>query len=138
MQKKMINLFMKNTEKMYTNKIVRITDKLNSNFEGFTIGTEGEKPKMRYIVGGYTNEKTFFPWCPANMRGELIYNFVENYFLFASCNPVFFGTWYDKKNKLIYLDICKEFSNVYEAIEEGKKNKELCIYDNLTEKEIYI
>ena len=39
--------------KTHTNKIVRITDKLNANFEGFTIGTEGEKPKQRYIVGGY-------------------------------------------------------------------------------------
>jgi hypothetical protein len=130
--------------KTYINKIVRIADKLNANFEGFTIGTEGEKPKKRYIVGGYTNNKikalkySSFRWCPAILRGEKIFNFVEKNFLFASCNAVFFGIWYDKKTKLIYLDICKEFANVYEAIEEGKQNKEICIYDQLKEKEIYI
>lgn len=130
--------------KTHTNKIVRITDKLNANFEGFTIGTEGEKPQKRYIVGGYTNNKIkglkylSFPWCPAIIRGQKIFNFVEKNFLFASCNSVYFGTWYDKKTKLIYLDICKEFDDLCEALKEGKENKELCIFDQLKEKEIYI
>jgi hypothetical protein len=123
---------------MYINKIVKITDKLNANFEGFTIGTEGEKPKMRYIVGGYTNEKTFFAWCPAITRGEKIFNFVEKNFLFASCNPVFFGSWFNEGEQKIYLDICKEFDNLSEALKQGKENKELCIFDNLNKIEIYI
>lgn len=128
--------------KTHTNKIVRITDKLNANFEGYTIGTEGEKPEKRYIVGGYAKDKNLvrdnFFWCPANIRGQKIFNFVENYFLFASCNPVFFGIWYSKENKTIFLDICKEFVYEEEAIKEGKQNKEICIYDRLKEIEIYI
>lgn len=123
---------------MYTNKIVRIADKLNANFEGFTIGTEGEKPKKRYIVGGYTAEKTFFAWCPANIRGQKIFNFVENYFLFASCNAVFFGIWHNKGEQKIYLDISKEFDDLSEALKEGKKNKEICIFDNLNNIEVYL
>lgn len=124
--------------KTHTNKIVRIADKLNANFEGFTIGTEGEKPKKRYIVGGYTNEKTFFAWCPANIRGQKIFNFVENYFLYASCNPVFFGSWFNEGEQKIYLDICKEFDDLGEALKQGKENKEICIFDNLNKTEIYI
>jgi hypothetical protein len=128
--------------KTHINKIVRITDKLNANFEGFTIGTEGEKPKQRYIVGGYAKGKNLvrdnFFWSPANIRGQKIYNFVENYFLFASCNPVFFGIWYSEANKTIFLDICKEFDSLSEALKQGKENKEICIYDQLKQKEIYI
>tara|TARA_R100001163_G_C5065936_1_gene204075 strand:+ start:2972 stop:3349 length:378 start_codon:yes stop_codon:yes gene_type:complete len=124
--------------KTYINKIVKTADILNANFEGYTIGTEGEKPKKRYIVGGYISEKTFFAWCPAIIRGQKIYNFIETYFLFAHCNNVFFGSWYDKKNKTIHLDICKEFDNLIEALKQGKENQEICIFDNLNKTEIYI
>ena len=122
----------------YTNKIVKIADKLNANFEGFTIGTEGEKPKKKYIVGGYNSAEYSFMFCPANKRGQKIFDFVENYFLFCSCNPVFFGIWYDQTNKYIYLDICKEFDNLNEAKKEGQKNNQICIFDTKTKKEIYL
>ncbi len=122
---------------MYINKRVKIADILNANFEGYTIDSNLNKPEKRYIVGGFSFEYNF-KFCPANLRAQKIFNFVENYFLYASCNPVFFGIWHNKTNKHIYLDICKEFNDLGEALKQGKENQEICIFDNLNKTEIYI
>ena len=121
---------------MYINKRVKIADILNANFEGYTIDANLNKPEKRYIVGGFSTEDSF-KFCPANLRGQKIFNFVESQFIKVETENLYFGIWYDKTNEYIYMDVCKGFNNLTEAKYASANNKQICLYDAVEEIEIY-
>jgi hypothetical protein len=122
--------------KNFTNKLVKITDILNSNFEGCTIDSDLNKPIKRYIVGGFSTEDSF-KFCPANLRGQKIFDFVENQFTKVESENLYFGIWYDKTNKHIYLDVCKGFNDLNLAKKASSNNKQICLFDSVNKIEIY-
>tara|TARA_R110000851_G_scaffold305906_1_gene464077 strand:- start:203 stop:574 length:372 start_codon:yes stop_codon:yes gene_type:complete len=122
--------------KNFTNKLVKITDILNANFEGLTIDANLNKPEKRYIVGGFSTEDSFV-FCPANLRGQKIFDFVESQFKKVESENLYFGIWYDKTNKHIYLDVCKGFNNLNLAKKESENNKQICLFDTINKIEIY-
>tara|TARA_R110002096_G_scaffold369157_1_gene562447 strand:- start:64 stop:444 length:381 start_codon:yes stop_codon:yes gene_type:complete len=123
--------------KSFTNKLVKITDILNSNFEGYTIGTDLNKPINLYIVAGFSSENSF-KFCSANLRGQKIFDFVESEFTKVKNENLYFGIWYDKINKHIYLDVCKGFNDLDLAKKESANNKQICLFDSVNKTEIYI
>tara|TARA_R110000796_G_scaffold90118_3_gene193813 strand:+ start:1150 stop:1521 length:372 start_codon:yes stop_codon:yes gene_type:complete len=122
--------------KTFTNKFVKITDILNSNFEGCTIDSDLNKPIKRYVVGGFSTEDSF-KFCPANLRGQKIFDFVESQFTKVESENLYFGIWYDKTNKHIYLDVCKGFNDLNLAKKASSKNKQICLFDSVNKIEIY-
>lgn len=120
----------------HENKSVKIADKLNSKFQGYTIDENLNKPEKKYIVGGFSSEYKF-KFCPANIRGQKIYNFVESQFPKVESENLYFGIWYNENDKHIYLDICKGFDDLIEAKQASAKNKQICFWDNSEDKEIY-
>tara|TARA_R110000824_G_scaffold391627_1_gene589547 strand:- start:2540 stop:2911 length:372 start_codon:yes stop_codon:yes gene_type:complete len=122
--------------KNFTNKLVKITDILNSNFEGCTIDSDLNKPIKRYIVGGFSTEDSF-KFCPANLRGQKIFDFVENQFTKVESEKLYFGIWYDKTNNHIYIDVCKGFNDLNLAKKASSKNKQICLFDSVNKIEIY-
>ena len=121
---------------MYINKKVKISDILNANFEGYTIGANLNKPENRYIVGGFSTEDNF-KFCPANLRGQKIFDFVESQFSKVESENLYFGIWYDKTNNHIYMDVCKGFDNLTEAKQASANNKQICLFDTVEGIEIY-
>ena len=120
----------------FTNKIVKTADILNANFEGYTIDSNFNQPKKRYIVGGFSTEDSF-KFCPANLRGQKIFDFVESQFTKVESENLYFGVWHDKTNKHIYLDVCKGFDDLNLAKKESENNKQICFFDSINKIEIY-
>jgi|TARA_R110000787_G_scaffold15296_1_gene47251 hypothetical protein len=48
------------------------------------------------------------------------------------------GGWLDSETGLYYVDYCKSFNNVFDAMAEGRTNGELAIWDNVENKEILL
>jgi len=51
-------------------------------------------------------------------------------------HPMLWGTWLNQKNQRIYLDHVRVFDNEEEAISFGVANKQLFLYNSLTEEEL--
>ncbi|MFN8185842.1 MAG: hypothetical protein U0R69_02060 [Gaiellales bacterium] len=51
-------------------------------------------------------------------------------------HPMLWGTWLNQKNQRIYLDHVRVFDNEEEAISFGAANKQLFLYNSLTEEEL--
>jgi len=125
----------------YTDEKVQLANKLNSNFEGFTMNSELKKPNTlrhneRYIVGGFANEEVL-DFSPANIRGQFIFNYIEKNWEKSKNENLFFGIWYDKETCKIHLDLCKAFNNKQKAKREAKLKNEICFWDNLEMEEIH-
>ena len=71
------------------------------------------------------------------MRGQKIFDFVESQFKKVESENLYFGIWYDKTNKHIYLDVCKGFNNLNLAKKESENNKQICLFDTINKIEIY-
>lgn len=67
---------------------------------------------------------------------ELNIKLLKDYKKRALKNNAFVGFWLD--NNILYLDISKHFNNRLEAIKEGRKNKQLAIYNLKLQKSIYL
>jgi len=125
---------------MYINKLVSLANKLSANFEGCTLNLEGNKPKTtrhfeRYVCGGFSQELKF-KFCPANKRGQIIFDYIEKNKSIVENQNLFFGIWFFEG--FIYLDICKAYNNRTKAIREAKEKEEIAIYDLLENEEIKI
>lgn len=125
----------------YTDEKVQLANKLNANFEGFTMNSELKKPNTlthneRYIVGGFSEEEVL-DFSPANIRGQFIFNYIERNWEKSKKENLFFGIWHDKETNKIHLDLCKAFNNSYKARREAKLRNEICFWDNLEMEEIH-
>jgi len=125
---------------MYTNKIVTLANKLSANFEGCTLNLESKEPqtsqsKNRFICGGFSDELKF-KFCPANKRGQIIFDYIEKNKSIVENENLFFGIWFF--DGFIYLDVCKAYNNRTKAIKEASAKNELAIFDNLEKTEITI
>ena len=125
---------------MYTNKIVTLANKLSANFEGCTLNLESKEPQTtrhfeRYIFGGFSDELKF-KFCPANKRGQIIFDYIEKNKSIVESKNLFFGIWFFEG--FIYLDVCKAYNNRTKAIRVAKEKNELAIFDNLEKTEITI
>ena len=125
----------------YTNNIVRIADKLNANFEGFTINLKGEKPQTtkyteRYICGGFAPELKI-KYTNSIKRGQQIYEYINLFKTNVLNNKgLYFGIWLHEG--YIYVDVCKAFDSKDEAIKCAKLHNELAIYDAFDNVEINV
>lgn len=125
---------------MYTNKLVLLANKLNENFEGCTLNLKSEEPQTsryfeRYICGGFSKELKF-KFCPANKRGQIIFDYIEKNKSIVENENLFFGIWFFEG--FIYLDVCKAYNNRTKAIREASAKNEIAIFDNLEKTEITI
>jgi len=98
----------------------------SANKEGFTVSAETLQPITKgYAVAVLDTQNSF-----GNEGLARVIDYVENH-----QNVAAFGGWCDTETDLYYWDATLIFDNMADAIEAGKVNKQIAIFDleNLTE-----
>ena len=69
-------------------------------------------------------------------HGTFTADILEKYKKDVARRPI--GTWYNKKNGMVYLDTSIPFDNKKEALKFASDNQHLAIYDTKNDETIYL
>lgn len=98
---------------------------------GCSINDDFQSPEKGYMVGGY-GEELIFPNITSVNLGK-VEDWINKHEL---KNFQYYGVWVDK-NK-VYFDVSTNLQSKKEAISEGKKKKQLAIWDLNKNEEIVL
>ena len=108
------------------NTIQNLINKVNAKQDfTFVIGHS-----RRYVAGC----QTLFEGTNPSQQYNNIYEDFNN------LNNIYdtIGGWSDSETGIYYVDYCKSYNNLFDAIEQAKLNNEIAIYDTIENKEIII
>jgi len=105
----------------------RVWEYSKNNPDGFTLNIETMKPVKFGICAAYLETQNCF--------GK---DGLEKAVSHALEHEKIVGGWLNEENELFYFDSIKIFSNLDEAVEFAKQNKQLAIFDLTNLREIRI
>lgn len=111
--------------------IKKLTEILNSNnLNGFSFAVKWEL--KRYIVANTHND---FVELDLVNKTKLVKQVNDNFYVFDN---VTVGGWRDSKTGILYIDAGMSTDDLDYAVNVGKYNKQIAIWDNLENKEIIL
>lgn len=121
-EKKQVNLLYIAKVLITNNREIRAVAKVaKMNKEGFTVSLKGKS-----ITGNY--------WSVAFEETQNGFGFwgLAKAYAFAKKNKAVLGGWYNSDNDKYYFDACTLIADTKEAVEFGKANKQLAIFNLAT------
>lgn len=97
-----------------------------NNLDGFTVDLSGKDITNGYSVGMLETQNSF------GLKGAIqVLNVIKE-----SKEPLFFGGWFNNDNGKFYFDAVKIYEDEKTAIQAGKDNNQISIFNLNTNKEI--